>query len=281
MMAQRPLAPARVRQIPGRFALLAHRCIRAGFWPRLSHQAVLLTSFWSWWRTATGCLTTASRRSVCCCRSPWLTTSSPVMRSSKRTSSRLLATSFRCSHCPPHPCSRLQDRSTARRTWPPPTPPPFGTSSVHSLGADHAWTTAPSSRATAWPMQVSPCARWRVPWALPAAQPRNTSTRPNPPRPHRRRPSLLEPFHAAIERLLQIASHRLRRGASSASRGPGLSRGPQPLPAVFAPGTRPHNAKAHHPFCHAPRPPVPGRLGPLWCPPLWQHRAQTLLPGRG
>ena len=281
-LTKSPLAPARVRKITGRFAVLAHRCIRDGFWTSLSHQAVLLYVFLVLVADRNG-LSYYSVDKICVLLQLSLD-DDLIARHALIKKDRIAFDGHLLPVLSLPPTPMLQPARplhTRARTWHQPTPPPLRHIIRHSLGADHALTNAPSSRATAWPMQVSPCARWRGPWALPAAQPRNTSTRPNPPRPHRRRPSLLEPFHAAIERLLQIESHRLRRGDSSASRGPGLSRGPQPLTAVFAPGTRPQNAKAHHPFCNAPRPPVPGRLGPLWCPPLWQHRAQTLLPGRG
>ena len=45
MIEKSPLCPERVRKITGRFAFLAHRCIRDGFWTSLSHQELLLYVF--------------------------------------------------------------------------------------------------------------------------------------------------------------------------------------------------------------------------------------------
>ncbi len=41
MLDKRPLCSERVRKIPGRFACLAHRFVRDGFWVSRSHPEVL------------------------------------------------------------------------------------------------------------------------------------------------------------------------------------------------------------------------------------------------
>jgi hypothetical protein len=45
MMEKSPLCPERVRKIPGSVACIEHRCIRNGFWSRLSQHELLLSVF--------------------------------------------------------------------------------------------------------------------------------------------------------------------------------------------------------------------------------------------
>src|SRR5215510_13988767 len=131
-----------------------------------------------------------------------MTTSSLVMRSSRRTSSPLMATSFRCSRCPPALYSNLQHRCTAHRRWPRPTPRLSGKSSVT------LWEPTMIDQRTIFEIHRLTHEGLSVrKIAVTLGISRQTTSKylddPTPPRPRRLRPSQLEPFKDAITRMLE------------------------------------------------------------------------------
>src|SRR5215813_4131912 len=159
--------------------------------------------FSSWWLIVMACPTTASIRSARCYNSPWMSTSSRVMRSFSKTSWHLMGTSCRCSRCHPVPCANLPHHSTIRSRWPKPTRPRSGKSSVtlweptmidqRTIFESHRLAHAGLSvRKIAKTLGIS----------------RQTTSKylddPSPPRPRRPRPSQLDPFKDTITRLLEL-----------------------------------------------------------------------------
>src|SRR6266487_7023540 len=119
------------------------------------------------------------------------------------TSLRLMATSFRDSHCHLNPCCTLPDRSTARSTWSKPTPLPSG-----KLSAT-LWEPIMMDKRTIFEIHRlahEGLSVRKIAKTLGLSR-QTTSTYlddPHPQRPLMPRPSQLDPFIDEIARLLEI-----------------------------------------------------------------------------